>query len=115
MAFNDNFEQTLKDFFFANHPRKSKLIPQMVKEFAGSEREIMMLLCKKYNVSTSTIEGLSTSTPAPVPVIETTTEDSSDNSNAVIEEPITEEKEVVVEASEDNSNDAEPEPTEEEK
>ena len=91
MAFNDNFEQTLKDFFFVNHPRKSKLIPQMVKEFAGNEKEIMMLLCKKYNVSPSTIAGLSTSTPIPTPVIE-----------AVIETAETEEE--VVATEEDTTN-----------
>ena len=105
MAFNDNFEQTLKDFFFVNHPRKSKLIPQMVKEFAGSEREVMMLLCKKYNVSTNTIEGLSASTPAPTPLADNTAEASSYDSNTIIEEEIAEKKEPVVEALEENSND----------
>lgn len=109
MAFNDNFEQTLKDFFFTHHPRKSKLIPQMVKEFAGSEREIMMLLCKKYKVRPSTIDGLSSSTPAPAVITETVTEDSSNDSNAVIDEPIVEKKEVIAEVPEEDSNDNEEE------
>lgn len=69
MGLVNNFEQILKDFFFVNHPRQIKKIPQIVKEFKGQEREVMLLLCEKYNVDKNTIEGLSGYT-APAPSVQ---------------------------------------------
>ena len=69
MGFSDNFEKTLKDFFFAKHPRQIKKIPEIIREFKGSEQEVMLLLCEKYKVSPSTIDGLNSHT-APAPIVE---------------------------------------------
>jgi hypothetical protein len=108
MAFNDNFTQTLKDFFFVNHPRKSKLIPEIVKEFAGNEKEVMMLLCKRYKVNPSTISGLALNIPTPAPAVESISEVSTPE---IEEESTTPEEEVKTEAPAADNNDQ----TEEEK
>ncbi|MFT6746174.1 MAG: hypothetical protein ACJAZ2_000512 [Glaciecola sp.] len=63
MGFTDNFEKTLKDFFFAKHPRQIKKIPEIMTEFKGQERAVMLHLCKKYKVNPNTIDGLSNSAP----------------------------------------------------
>lgn len=91
MAFADNFEETLKDFFFKKHPRQMKKIPQIISEFKGQEREVMQLLCKKYKVDPNTIEGLSGYT---APVAEEVTEEVvEDAAEEVSEETTTEDSE----------------------
>lgn len=77
MGFPDNFEQTLKKFFFKYHPRKAEKIPAIVKEFKGSEKEVMLLLCKRYGVDPNTIDGLMSYQPpvsAPAPIAPAKTE-----------------------------------------
>ena len=64
MAFPNNFEKVLNDFFHRYHPRKKEKIPAIVKEFAGNEKEVLLLLCKKYGVDPNTIDGLMAYTPA---------------------------------------------------
>lgn len=110
MSFIDNFEQTLNDFFFRYHPRQIKKIPQIISEFKGKEKEVMLLLCKTYKVSPDSIEGLNAYNPNPVaaPLVE-----------AEVTEEKTEEKvvEKVDEKADDNSEEStnEEAPTEEKK
>lgn len=97
MSFMNNFEQTLQDFFFRYHPRQSKKIPQIISEFKGQEKEVMLLLCKKYKVDPSTIDGLNSYT-APVveatPAIEETVESASEEvTSEVAEQEVTEQEE----------------------
>ena len=98
MGFSDNFEKTLNDFFFVNHPRQIKKIPGIIKEFKGSEREVMMHLCDKYKVNPNTIEGLGGYT-APATVVEEVVE------TAAPEEEVKEE-EVVADTTEEVSEEA---------
>ena len=104
MSFINNFEQTLKDFFFRYHPRKIEKVSQMVSEFKGQEKEVMLLLCKKYKVSPDTIDGLNAYNPTPVvPAVEAIAEETkiekkaeevkvTSNEDPAQEEEATEEK-----------------------
>ena len=93
MAFPDNFEKTLNDFFHRYHPRKKEKVPALVKEFAGHEKEVMLLLCKKYQVDPNSIDGLMAYTPtaqAPAAIPEKqaeapTSEEKEENSTDVEE------------------------------
>merc|ERR1712194_571259 len=62
MGFANNFKKTLHDFFFVQHPRQIKKIPQILKEFKGQEEQVMLLLCEKYQVNPNTIPGLNPNT-----------------------------------------------------
>lgn len=102
MSFIDNFEQTLNDFFFRYHPRQIKKIPQIISEFKGKEKEVMLLLCKTYKVSPDSIEGLNAYNPNPVvaPVVD---------DKAIEEVPASESSdEETAENAEDSSNDDAP-------
>jgi hypothetical protein len=106
MGFLDNFEKSLNDFFFAKHPRQIKKIPEIMKEFKGRERDVMLHLCKKYKVNPDTIDGLSDSV-APAAVVE----------EVAVEmlEPTIEETEASAEVNEDDSENENTEETKEEK
>ena len=104
MGFSDNFEKTLNDFFFAKHPRQIKKIPEILKEFKGRERDVMMHLCDKYKVNPNTIEGLSGFT-APAPVVEEVVEASAPVEEVVadVTAEVSEEAPVEEETSEDEN------------
>lgn len=105
MGFSDNFEKTLKDFFFAKHPRQIKKIPEIMTEFKGQEREVMLHLCDKYKVNPNTIDGLSNSAP-PAPVMEEVVEVIEKNEEPVVTEAAPTEDAVQEESiEEDNSED----------
>ncbi|MFT6715869.1 MAG: hypothetical protein ACJA0Q_000498 [Saprospiraceae bacterium] len=111
MGFLDNFEKTLKDFFFAKHPRQIKKIPEIIKEFKGREQDVMLHLCEKYKVSPSTIDGLSSySAPAPI-VEEKVTEVAAPEEPAEIENEAmdSEQEETVEETNEEDENEEEEE------
>jgi len=104
MGFIDNFEKTLNDFFFVNHPRKIKIIPQIISEFTGREKDVMLHLCKTYKVNPSTIEGLSSFT---APVVEAAPEPVAEKEAVQTEEVEVEEtKEVESEVTENTSEES---------
>lgn len=87
MGYLDNFEKTLADFFFTNHPRQAKKIPQIMKEFKGREKDVMLHLCKTYKVDPNTIDGLNSYTP---PVVEAVAEKAPEAEEA----PVAKEEEI---------------------
>ena len=58
MALTKSFEEILTAFLNEHDKRKRKKVDKLMKMFAGKEEEVILLLCKRYNVNPRTIDGL---------------------------------------------------------
>jgi hypothetical protein len=53
-----DFKTVLTQFFQKYRRQKLHRVDQLAEQFAGQEEEIMMLLCRKYKVDPSNVEGI---------------------------------------------------------
>ena len=58
MELNRAFEDILMDFFYKHDKKYRRKVKNIVKQFDGREKEVIINLCSKYKVSPASIDGI---------------------------------------------------------